>query len=77
MKSTGKAQRVEARIGALRSRHAALETSIRNELGRPLPDSIRMKALKKLRLRTKDEIHEMLGVLRTIGRPGASAAGGG
>lgn len=72
-----KAKKVAARIGALRSRHSALDRDIEEELSRPAPDDIRLKALKRMRLKTKDEIQAALGVLRTIGRPAMRAFGRG
>ena len=44
------------RMRRLKSRHAALEGRIRDELARPLPDTSRVQALKRLRLRTKDHL---------------------
>jgi len=44
------------RIDALKSRHAALELEIKNELSRPLPDSERLTGLKRAKLRIKEEI---------------------
>ena len=48
------------RLGALKSRHTALEDRIRDELARPMPDTSRAQMLKRmrlrLRLRTKDHI---------------------
>ena len=69
MKSRLKSQRIKARIGALRSRHTALDSSLESELGRPAPDSERVQMLKRMKLRTKDEIQAALGLLRTLGRP--------
>ena len=62
-------KRLKARIGLLKERHAALEASLKGEMGRPLPDHLRVSALKQMKLRAKDEIQRMLGVLRTISRP--------
>lgn len=69
MQASLKAQRLKARIGALKNQHARLETSLDQELGRPLPDNARVALLKRMKLRTKDEISSVLGLLRTLGRP--------
>ena len=60
---------MKARIGALTNRQATLEASLDEELGRPLPDHLRVRTLQRMKLKTKDEIRALLGVLRTIGRP--------
>ena len=41
---------------SLAQRHAELEREISAEMTRPLPDSTRLAALKKEKLRLKDEI---------------------
>ncbi|MBM3518020.1 MAG: DUF465 domain-containing protein [Alphaproteobacteria bacterium] len=43
-------------IETLRSRHRELEQEIDDEARRPLPDSMRIAELKRLKLRIKDDI---------------------
>lgn len=43
-------------IAALRQKHEGLDKSLREELSRPVPDSGRIQALKKQKLRLKEEI---------------------
>jgi len=50
---------LEHRIEALRERHASLETQIQQETARPVPDDSRIAALKRQKLRIKDEIQRM------------------
>ena len=71
MRSNLKTQRLKARIGALRSQHTRIEATIGEEMKRPAPDSMRVALLKRLKLKTKDEIQMTLGLLRTLARPDA------
>lgn len=57
---------VEARIAALRMRHADLEAQIDSEHSRPLPSAGRLRALKSRKLMLKDEMTYYDGVLRTL-----------
>lgn len=43
-------------VNALQSKHAGLEARIRDELARPAPDAATIQALKKKKLRLKEEI---------------------
>ncbi len=43
-------------INALQLKHAGLEKQIHDELARPLPDLSALNALKRRKLRIKDEI---------------------
>ncbi|MCB1425096.1 MAG: DUF465 domain-containing protein [Zhengella sp.] len=43
-------------LNALWSRHSILEAKIQQEQTRPMPDSLRIQALKKLRLRIRERI---------------------
>jgi hypothetical protein len=43
-------------VAALHAKHEGLEQRIREELGRPAPDSTMIQALKKQKLRIKEEI---------------------
>lgn len=45
-----------ARLNALRTRHGILEAKIEAEDLRPRPDTIRVKILKKMRLKLRDQI---------------------
>jgi hypothetical protein len=43
-------------VKSLRNRRAILQSRIEEEQSRPVPDSIRLRILKKLRLRFRDQI---------------------
>lgn len=43
-------------LSALTEKHAVLENNILKETQRPSPDSVRLMALKKEKLKLKDEI---------------------
>ena len=47
---------VEERVSALKAKHAELEQAIETENSRPLPDELLLHALKREKLRIKDEI---------------------
>ena len=47
---------VSSHIHALQSKHAGLEARLRDELARPVPDTATIQALKKQKLRLKEEI---------------------
>jgi hypothetical protein len=67
MKTSGTARKsLEARIDALRNRHARIDAMIREELGRPMPNSTRLRGLKGRKLLLKDEMAYYAGVLRTL-----------
>lgn len=65
-KTTAQTGTLEARIEALRSRHAELDTHIRAEQLRPLPSVSRLRLLKRRKLMLKDEMTYYDGVLRTL-----------
>ncbi|HEB79671.1 MAG TPA: DUF465 domain-containing protein [Rhodospirillales bacterium] len=44
------------RIDALKSKHQALEAALEEQNSRPRPDEVEVHALKKQKLRIKDEI---------------------
>ncbi len=52
---------VEARIRELGSRHQSLEKAIEDEHRRPSGDSLRMHALKRQKLKLKEEIEGLKG----------------
>lgn len=47
---------LEERLEALKVRHSTLDDMIQQELTRPHPDDIEIHALKKEKLRIKDEM---------------------
>ncbi|KHQ52283.1 YdcH family protein [Mameliella alba] len=57
---------LEARVQALRSRHAALEQDIEAEQRRPLPSMSRLRVLKSRKLMLKDEMTYYSGLLQTL-----------
>ena len=50
---------VEAHLSQLNTKHEALDTQIQHEMKAPLPDSLRLRSLKREKLRIKDRIHEL------------------
>ena len=57
------------RLRSLEAMHADLETRIDAEVKRPLPDDLLIQRMKRQRLKAKDEIAAIAGVMRTIDRP--------
>ena len=57
------------RYRSLKAWHREIENKIASEMARPLPDFLAVQALKRQRLRTKDELERLGGVLRLIARP--------
>jgi len=47
------------RIDALKNRHQELETAIKTETTRALPNEVAIHSLKKEKLRIKDELHDL------------------
>lgn len=45
-----------AHPASLARRHAAIEADVNSELKRPMPDFMRVKRLKQLKLRIKDKL---------------------
>ena len=43
-------------VNALQTKHAGLEAQLRDELARPVPDAAMIQAIKKQKLRLKEEI---------------------
>lgn len=43
-------------VNALQTKHAGIERLIHEELCRPMPDAVTIQALKKRKLRIKEEI---------------------
>ena len=52
-----------SRLNALRSRHGILQAKIDAEHSRPSPDTIRVKILKKMRLKLRDQIERYERIL--------------
>ncbi|MDJ0685328.1 MAG: YdcH family protein [Alphaproteobacteria bacterium] len=50
----------EARLEALKERHATLETKIETEQRRPMPDEGLVHTLKREKLHLKDEISRLM-----------------
>jgi len=50
---------LQSRIDSLRTRHAALETRIADEDGRPQPDPNALTRLKREKLRLKEEMERL------------------
>ncbi len=43
-------------VNALENKHAGIEEKLREEMNRPVPDTATIQALKKKKLRIKEEI---------------------
>ena len=54
----------ESRIASLQARHAALESQIAQEDGRPRPDADTLSRLKIEKLHLKEEIERMRGAIQ-------------
>jgi hypothetical protein len=52
---------IEARIRELDARHQTLEREIQDEAKRPAADAMRLKALKRQKLRLKEEMETLKG----------------
>ena len=50
---------LDSRIDSLKSRHSELETIIAVESARPYPDETEIHALKKEKLKIKDELESL------------------
>ena len=60
---------MERRLNALLLRHARLDRQLRQEVRRPFKDGLVIQRLKRLKLRVKDEMALLKGVLRTVRPP--------
>lgn len=49
----------EARVEALKSRHAELDHALTEEVSRPNPDAAMLTALKRQKLKVKDELFRL------------------
>ena len=54
------------RLKSLYARHGILEAKIHGEQCRPAPDSLRVRALKKMKLNLRDQIEVMERRFRTL-----------
>ena len=61
-------QSLDARAKALAERKLRIDTEIDSELGRPLPCHLQLGRLKRTRLRVKDDLTSIHGVLATLAR---------
>lgn len=43
-------------VSALQQKHAGIERQIQQEMSRPIPDAVAVQALKKRKLKIKEEI---------------------
>lgn len=50
---------LNAHLDELTDKHRALEKQIEDEMARPLADSLKISALKKEKLRIKDELQRL------------------
>lgn len=66
---TVKAPRLRDRIRSLRARLTELNSRIREEMTRPMPDGSRVQMLKRMRLKAKDQIAFVMRQLRTKNGP--------
>lgn len=57
-----------SRVRALAARKSQLEAEIEAENSRPQPDGTRLQRFKRFKLRIKDEITSIEGVLRAVNR---------
>ena len=53
-------ERVEPVVNRLKKRKSDIETRIRDELRRPMPDGLTLQRLKRLRLALKDRITQLI-----------------
>ena len=64
-------QGLTIRFETLRTRHRQLDDQIRRESAKPAPDTLLLQRLKRLRLRAKENMEEVAGVMRLL-RPAAA-----
>ena len=57
-----------SRVRALAERKSQLEGEIEAEHNRPKPDDARLQRFKRLKLRIKDEMTSLEGVMRAVNR---------
>ncbi len=64
-----RAKNLAGRFQSLRRKHLKLETEIEREAARPAPDSLRLRALKVVRLRTRDQMQRIRVMLQPSHSP--------
>ena len=62
------AKNLAGRFQSLRRKHQKLETEIEQEAARPAPDSLRLRALRALKLKTRNQMDRIHAMLRPSGR---------
>lgn len=62
---------MEQHLEMLKRRHSEVDNAVQQELKRPLPDTLAMRTLKKMRLRLKDEITRLKRHMREDLRVGS------
>lgn len=62
------AQNLAGRLQSLRRKHLKLEAEISHEATRPVPDGVRLRALKRIKLQTMDQIERIRRMLAPSGR---------
>ncbi len=62
------AKNLAGRFQSLRRKHMKLETQIEQEAARPAPDSLRLRTLKTLKLRTRDQMQRIKAMLQPSGK---------
>lgn len=62
------AKNLTGRLQSLRRKHVELETEISQETARPAPDGLRLRALKRVKLHTRDQIERIRRMLTPSGR---------
>ena len=55
-----------ARFKTLRARHRQLDEEVQRETAKPAPDTLLLQRLKRLRLRAKEDMEAMAGVVRLV-----------
>jgi len=61
---TRPAPKLRDRLKALLRKRATLKARIADELSRPAPDTIRLRTMKRLRVRIKDQVNLILRQIR-------------
>jgi len=59
MAATKESPMVSSHANALQSKHAGLESRLRDEMSRPSPDAAAIQAIKRQKLRIKEELAEI------------------
>lgn len=59
MAATKESPMVSSHASALQNKHAGLENRLRDEMNRPSPDAAAIQAIKRQKLRIKEELAEI------------------